>query len=216
MYQIPLLLVGPQENAEQFIQDFISEKGLSTSQIIRTVVEEGKKEISIDQVKYLTSFATRSVTQQRIFIIESFETASREAQNALLKTLEESPANQQFILLAKNKEYVLPTVRSRARLVQLQPQHVELQPEMETALLSLVKNPVLALSDARFQVKKTEDALLLLDQMVLFWRKQLSKTPGAAAETIKKILHVKHLVLIHNVQPQLAIDSIVLSLHRLR
>lgn len=216
MYHIPLLLVGSPEKANDFIETFLIEQNLSQSQVIVLDIEEGKKEVSLEQIKYLTSFSTRSVTQERVSIIKSFETASREAQNALLKTLEEALANQQFILCTKNKEYVLPTIRSRARVIQLPDTGLELRTEIENTLGIFLEKPVDALADPVFQAKKTEDAVELLDQMILFWRKKLPLNPEKATEIIKKMLHMKHLVLIHNVQPQLAIDSILIAMHRLR
>ncbi len=49
----------------------------------------------------------------KILILRSADKMSEQAQNALLKTLEEPPGNAKFILLAANAGSLLPTVRSR-------------------------------------------------------------------------------------------------------
>lgn len=51
----------------------------------------------------------------RVFIIDEAETMSQQAQNALLKTLEEPVGNTYLVLIAYNMELLLPTVRSRCQ-----------------------------------------------------------------------------------------------------
>ncbi len=50
----------------------------------------------------------------RIFIVDEAEKMNEEAQNALLKTLEEPPSYAVIILLTANANALLPTIRSRA------------------------------------------------------------------------------------------------------
>ena len=57
----------------------------------------------------------------RVFIVEEAEKMSWEAQNALLKTLEEPPAQTYLILLTSKMYYFLPTIRSRCHTVRLGP-----------------------------------------------------------------------------------------------
>lgn len=52
--------------------------------------------------------------QAKVYIVHGFETMTPEGQNALLKTLEEPLHGVHFILLAKSKEAILPTVLSRS------------------------------------------------------------------------------------------------------
>lgn len=54
----------------------------------------------------------------RTFVIIAADMTS-EAQNALLKTLEEPPAAAQFVFIVPSPETLLPTVRSRMRLLAL-------------------------------------------------------------------------------------------------
>ncbi|MCL2331594.1 MAG: hypothetical protein FWC61_03560 [Proteobacteria bacterium] len=57
----------------------------------------------------------------RVVIIDSVDELSRDAPNALLKILEEPPANTLFLLVAHSLNAVLPTIRSRARVEKLHP-----------------------------------------------------------------------------------------------
>jgi len=57
----------------------------------------------------------------RVFIIEQAETMNRASQNALLKTLEEPPAQTFLILLTAAPDMLLPTVRSRCQAIRMSP-----------------------------------------------------------------------------------------------
>ena len=57
--------------------------------------------------------------EQKIFIIENAQKMNVSAQNKLLKTLEEPPKNTYIILGATNETLILPTVKSRTKLINL-------------------------------------------------------------------------------------------------
>ncbi len=59
----------------------------------------------------------RGAEGNKKFFIVVFNTMTHEAQNALLKTLEEPTEDTHFILLTRTKETLIPTVRSRVQLV---------------------------------------------------------------------------------------------------
>ena len=54
---------------------------------------------------------------RRIAIIDDANRMNEEGANAMLKTLEEPPANSLLILVAENLDAVLPTIRSRCQLL---------------------------------------------------------------------------------------------------
>lgn len=70
--------------------------------------------------------------RNRVFIIDGAERMTGEAANCLLKTLEEPPDNVYLILLSQQPAALLPTVRSRCRLVELRPVAAALIEEMLT------------------------------------------------------------------------------------
>jgi DNA polymerase-3 subunit delta' len=80
--------------------------------------------ILVDQIRdSVLSEATRSPFEgiTKVFIIEEADRMNPAAQNALLKTLEEPEAGTVFILISDREEELLDTVRSRARIVRLEP-----------------------------------------------------------------------------------------------
>ena len=73
--------------------------------------------LTIDEVRALKGRAgKRAVSGLKIFILQ-FGSAVAEAQNALLKLLEEPPANTHFFLLMPSGSSLLPTLRSRLQTV---------------------------------------------------------------------------------------------------
>ena len=82
--------------------------------------EEGKA-IGIEAARKLEQFLALKVpgktAHDRVIIIEDAHLLTVEAQNALLKTLEEPPAGTILILTANHEQTVLPTIRSRAQVV---------------------------------------------------------------------------------------------------
>jgi DNA polymerase-3 subunit delta' len=57
----------------------------------------------------------------KVFLIEDADRMNDAAQNALLKTLEEPQPDTVFVLISDHEEEVLETIRSRCRVVRLEP-----------------------------------------------------------------------------------------------
>lgn len=79
--------------------------------------------IKVDQIRNLRNEAhlTPMMSDGRVFIIDCADTMNENAQNALLKVLEEPPQNVCFILLCENVGALLQTVRSRCVCFTLSP-----------------------------------------------------------------------------------------------
>ncbi|MHC4711870.1 MAG: DNA polymerase III subunit delta' [Planctomycetota bacterium] len=85
--------------------------------------EDGRASITIAQARDLGARVAESPLEglRKVAIIDPADSLTTEAQNALLKTLEEPPADTTIILCAENAESLLPTVRSRCRRVAFKP-----------------------------------------------------------------------------------------------
>ncbi|ASR52549.1 DNA polymerase III subunit delta' [Blastomonas fulva] len=82
--------------------------------------EEGKpfdlaRNIKVDQIRALQKRLTvrPSLSDRRVIIFDAADQLERNAANALLKSLEEPPADTIFMLIAHNPGRLLPTIRSR-------------------------------------------------------------------------------------------------------
>lgn len=78
-----------------------------------------KREMTVDQVRSVAATAAVMPNEGRCkaYVIEDADTMNVQAQNALLKLLEEPPESAAFILCAANERLLLPTVRSRCEVI---------------------------------------------------------------------------------------------------
>lgn len=79
------------------------------------------RNISVDQVRGLSRLMSTapSVSQRRVILIDAADDMERGSANALLKSLEEPPRDVVFLLVSHAPSRLLPTIRSRCRLLRL-------------------------------------------------------------------------------------------------
>ncbi|MGE4432052.1 MAG: AAA family ATPase [Sphingobium sp.] len=79
------------------------------------------RNIAIDQVRGLARLLSSapSMSRRRVILIDSADDLERNAANALLKNLEEPPKDVVFLLVSHAPARLLPTIRSRCRLLRL-------------------------------------------------------------------------------------------------
>lgn len=84
---------------------------------------EDKSEINIEQVREVGSFLSLkpSEAKRRVVLIDGAEDLNPNAANALLKLLEEPPPGVVLLLVSHRPGLLLPTVRSRCRVLRLLP-----------------------------------------------------------------------------------------------
>ena len=77
--------------------------------------------IPVDEVRRIKSFLghTSAAGANRVVIVDTADELNLNAANALLKSLEEPPARTCFLLLAAAPGRLLPTIRSRCRVLDL-------------------------------------------------------------------------------------------------
>lgn len=96
---------------------------------------DGKKFLSVAQIREVRAdaFVKAHSASHRVFIIEDANRMNEQAQNALLKVLEEPPKNVIFILLTPSKTVLLDTIISRCALLSLTNEYSNDIPHYETA-----------------------------------------------------------------------------------
>ncbi len=75
------------------------------------------RRISVEDVRALQEliYQTAYMGSWKVCVVSGADRMTREAANALLKSLEEPPARSMFMLLAENVQYLLPTIISRCQ-----------------------------------------------------------------------------------------------------
>ncbi len=119
-----------------------------------TIEKEGGKkpsrEISVDQIRALASFANLSAHRggYRIVLVHPAESMNNNSANALLKTLEEPTEKLLFILITHKPQQLLPTIRSRCLSITVNTP--SLKSGIECLKKQNVKNPEKALAQSGF------------------------------------------------------------------
>lgn len=82
-----------------------------------------RRDIRIEQVRELTRWLVLQplMAARKVGVLDDAHCLSEQAQNALLKTLEEPPGAAVLVLVASSAALLLPTVRSRCQVVRLHP-----------------------------------------------------------------------------------------------
>jgi len=126
-----LLLIGPSGIGKLSLAIGIAEQTLEIQRDKFTdyaykmhIQPEDGKAISIESVRRLEKFLALKVPRDNPFnravIVEDADLLTHEAQNALLKTLEEPPQSTIIILTASHQESLLPTIISRVQAISVQ------------------------------------------------------------------------------------------------
>ena len=107
--------------------------------LLRTAWDEEKKRfkqgITVDEARKLKGFFQLSAAEggRRVVIVDAADDLNPNAANALLKLLEEPPANAVLLLVAHQPNRLLPTIRSRCRELRCMPLAA---PDLNAALAS--------------------------------------------------------------------------------
>lgn len=85
--------------------------------------EGGARSFHIESIREIknTLWLAPNESEQKIYILLNVENMTPEAQNALLKSLEEPPAHARFILTCDNRRSLLDTIISRSTVYTLEP-----------------------------------------------------------------------------------------------
>ena len=105
-----IILEGDRGSGKKMLAHYIAKK-LS----VNCIVEVGNK---IDEIRYIISESYR-VQEQTVYIIKEADDMSVAAKNALLKVTEEPPNKARFILLLRNLDNTLDTIKSRGAVYTL-------------------------------------------------------------------------------------------------
>lgn len=83
------------------------------------VIDYDNQSIKIDEIRTLTEKVIEKpiISEKKVYIINNAETMTKEAQNCLLKTLEEPPEFVVIILISSNDNLILNTIKSRCMTI---------------------------------------------------------------------------------------------------
>ncbi len=83
------------------------------------IIEPNNATIKIEEIRGLQKKIQERpiISKKKVYIIDNFENMTKEAQNCLLKTLEEPPEYVMMILITRNESNILTTIKSRCMIL---------------------------------------------------------------------------------------------------
>ena len=201
-----------------------------------TIIERGESEekkpklsLGIEDVKNMQKklYLKPLKGMRKAVILKEAHLLTPEAQNALLKVLEEPPANTIIILTAENEDALLPTVRSRCTIKYLGQENVVIQDtqmqEFEALLTALPEwGTGKALKQAEKLSKSKEEALLWIEKLIIITRGNLISLISQNAPnhpTVTRYHHMlvalqktHHIIKTTNVNLRLALENLFLQI----
>ncbi len=151
--------------------------------------EESIKIATVREIKEKLGFGTHYSQKTQYFVFLDAHRITLPAQNALLKSIEEPPANTKIILITHDPEKLLGTIKSRCQLIKQSESKIDVPNQekiarkySEIATGSNGEKILLAV-----QYKDRQDALILCDDLISFLHSQLaSQNKKITTNTITK------------------------------
>lgn len=211
---LPLIIIGTTQAAEKYIFSLPLISHISPNSLIKILPE--KEEITISQIRILKKDLSISYPEVRTIIFYDFDKSASEVQNALLKTLEEMSDKNYFIMISQNPEAILPTIRSRSKVLRLTKQKEEniftdfyplIEDSISSSTYSFLANPKLE------RIQK-EDAIRLCDAVLFYFEKKLISEPAKIPSILEKTIVLRKLLEVNNINPPLAIDNLLIFINK--
>lgn len=188
------------DNSPLIDAEFFSSSGGSVSGGEKTNSES----LGIDTSRRLKEFLSQKPikSSHRTAVIIGADALTHQAQSALLKITEDPPPNSRIILITKNEENLLPTLRSRFQIVRLteqaiSPKAVSQIPEKIVRLTERFlksdqreRNEIIKLVTGKSSETEEDNTLVFLDALIL----KLSTDPVRHASFLSAVLKQKALI----------------------
>lgn len=176
-----------------------------------------KKSIGIGEVRKITKFlATKPYSSNvKVVGLHSAETLTVQAQNALLKTLEEPPTYATVILSSKTENALLPTILSRCRKIKAGVPTDALHETTTSYEIEDIRKigfgKKLELAQ-EFSKKDREEVVALIEDLVYQERQLMLEKPSkTSTRFIKKALEIKTDLEETNVSARLALENLLIN-----
>lgn len=165
--------------------------------ITRETSKNTTQSIGLETIKQMQKklFLKPIKSKSKAVILEEAHLLTTEAQNALLKVLEEPPENTLIVLSAESKEALLPTILSRCQIIELQMGETKLTAkEQETITAFLEALPTMPagekLKKAELLAKDKEKAAMWVGKALTIIRTKMITNMIVEKETLLEEDHI--------------------------
>lgn len=195
------------QSLANFLENGIFERPSQTLREALIVSSDEKGTIGIDKIRELKYFLwQRPVgSSRRVAIIKEAEAMTTEAQNAVLKIVEEPPASALIIFITEVEDNLLPALISRL-------QKIYLPKSPEKALKTAGKSREKTLSQIGLDKDLITDLIENKDKLDEFFKSliiELKQNPVKNAERLKETLNRLTLIKQFNVNKRLQLKALI-------
>jgi len=223
-----IVIATDKTKRDEYLKQFCVKHGIDifdqTILTLETSVKRNTASIGIEDIKHMQKkiFLKPIKSEKKAIIIDEAELLTIEAQNALLKVLEEPPAHTLLLLSTTTKETLLPTIISRCQVVQLEEETTQLsekeKEELESFLESLPKLGIgEKLKKAEILAKDKDKAIEWISKLILVLRENLLEETRGTRDTRGTRGTLRSFQTLHttlrttNVNPRFAIENTLLK-----
>ncbi len=224
-----LLIFGGNKNKrEKTIVDIVNKEEAKTFEKIKDIeakpdifvikLNEKEKSIGISQTREGVRFLREKPFsyKKKFLVILDSEKMTTQAQNSLLKTLEEPPVYSLIILSSRTQNSLLGTIVSRCRLMSLKEDENKEDIENDISYKKILKMTLGERLDMCSEISKEEkeDVINILEEWVEEGREILLKDPKNSINAInlKRVMEIRNDLENTNVNVRLSLEALVLSL----
>jgi len=208
------LFIGNRKSADEAIDYIVGEKKILPVDISRVIPEElkGKAgEIKVEEIRQFLHDVSRTPQgKERLAIIYNAEKLNASSGNVLLKNLEEPVGAITFILVA-NSVSVLPTIKSRCRIINLASVEWDLENNTEEFVTELKKGFPEASKLIEKAVKEDSSSQILQELINNQRRKLLLKKEVTFADNLEEIEKAKKKIN-QNGNQRLVLECLILKI----
>ena len=113
------------------------------------IIPDGNN-IKIEQIRQMQRKIIESpiISSKKVYVLDDADTLTREAQNCLLKTLEEPPEFATIILIGSNESSFLSTIKSRCTILKFD--NISILPFSIASLMASYSNSLSLTSNSKF------------------------------------------------------------------
>ncbi len=173
------IIVGLEEKAKERVWEIAKDNNVSKFDV---EILETEKALGIPDVRLLQKrvFLKPLKGDKKMIVIEAFFGATPEAQNSLLKVLEEPPISTIMIILAKTTDFLLPTILSRCTILEITKKKKLTDEDLEknlNILKQIKQNKVgKGFLYAQNNGKSREEALVFIEDLIVSLHSTITKT----------------------------------------
>jgi DNA polymerase III delta prime subunit len=225
-----ILIARDKTKRQKYIHQFCKDRSIDPLDITviekETAIKQNINTIGIDEVKNMQKklFLKPIKSQTKAVILEDAQLLTIEAQNALLKVLEEPPANTIIILSSDSIEPLLATIISRCQIIEIKDKNhglSEKEIQEATEFLEMLSGMSIGekLKKAESISKDKQKAKAWIANLIVILREELlehasSKSPDTqnTFKTLNALQKTHTLLKTTNTNPRFALEIAFLNL----